>query len=244
MRFLFGYFFSKLTTTINLISASFKHHTELHHAQAIKIADMVATEERETGREVNKIGNLHQSGTTRWSSHFYSICSLIDMFGATIIVLESMVQEGSSNSIRGEAGGCLIVMKSFEFIFILYLMHKIIGITDLLYRALQQKSLNILNTMNLVSTTKALLRTLRDAVFDLLLANVKSVCTQYEIDIPHMNAFYKKTTGRSCQQQGSVTVYQHYHYNIFNSTIDFQLEELNYRFNDGTKELLVLSSTL
>jgi hypothetical protein len=59
-----------------------------------------------------------------------------------------------------------------------------------------------------------------------------------------MNAFYKKTTGRSCQQQGSVTVYQHYHYNIFNSTIDFQLEELNSRFSDGTKELLVLSSTL
>jgi hypothetical protein len=59
------------------------------------------------------------------------------MYGATIIVLESMVQEGSSNSIHGEASGCLIVMKSFEFIFILYLMHKIMGITDLLCRTLQ-----------------------------------------------------------------------------------------------------------
>ena len=53
-----------------------------------------------------------------------------------------MVQEGSSNSIRGEAGGCLIVMKSFEFIFILYLMNKIIGINGLLCRALQQNILN------------------------------------------------------------------------------------------------------
>jgi hypothetical protein len=68
-----------------------------------------------------------------------------------------MVQERSSNSIREEVGGCLIVMKSFEFIFILYLMHKIIGITNLLCRALQQKSLDILNAMDLVSTTKALL---------------------------------------------------------------------------------------
>jgi hypothetical protein len=64
MRFLFGYFFLKLTTTINLISASFKHHTELHHAQAIKIADMVATEERETGRGANQIGNLYPSSST------------------------------------------------------------------------------------------------------------------------------------------------------------------------------------
>jgi hypothetical protein len=80
---------------------------------------------------------------------------------------------------------------------------------------LQQKSLNILNAMHLVSTTKALLWTLRDVEFDLLLANVQSVCTKYEIDIPHMNASYKKPTGHSYQQQGSVTVYQRYHYDIF-----------------------------
>jgi hypothetical protein len=41
-----------------------------------------------------------------------------------------------------------------------------------------------------------------------------------------------------------VTVYQHYHYDIFNSIIDFQLEELNFRFSDGTVELLALSSPL
>jgi hypothetical protein len=189
-----------LTIIINLISASPKSHTELHHTQAIKIAYMVAAGEHETGKGANQIGNLYRSGTTRWSSHFDSICSLIDLYGATIIVLESMVQEGFSNSIHREASGCLIVMKSFEFIFILYLMHKIIRITDLLCRALQQKSLDILNAMDLVSTTKALLQTLRDARFDLLLANVRSVCTQYEIDIPHMNALYKNAKGRSCQQ--------------------------------------------
>ena len=77
---------------------------------------------------------------------------------------------------------------------------------------------------------------MRDVEFDLLLANVQSVCTKYEIDIPHMNASYKKPTGHSYQQQGSVTVYQRYHYNIFNSTIDFQLEELNSRFNNKTVE--------
>ena len=58
------------------------------------------------------------------------------MYGATISVLESIVEEGSSNSMRGEAGGCLIILRSFEFIFILYMMHKIMGITDLLCRGL------------------------------------------------------------------------------------------------------------
>jgi len=59
-----------------------------------------------------------------------------------------------------------------------------------------------------------------------------------------MNASYKKATGHSCQQQGSMTVYHHYHYDIFNSTIDFQFEELNSIFSDGTVKLLVLSSAL
>ena len=88
--------------------------------------------------------------------------------------------------------------------------------------------------MDLVSATKILLQILRDAIFDPLFTYVQSVCTQYEIDISHMNALYKKATGHSCQRQGSLTVYQHYNYDIFNSTIDFQLEELNSRFNGLT----------
>jgi len=59
-----------------------------------------------------------------------------------------------------------------------------------------------------------------------------------------MNTLYKNAISRSCQQQESVTVYQHYHYDIFKSIIDFQLEELNFRFSDGIVELLVLSFAL
>jgi len=66
MRFLFGYFSqTKLRTIINLISASSKHHIELHDIQAIEIAHVVATGECETGRGANQIGNLHRNGITR-----------------------------------------------------------------------------------------------------------------------------------------------------------------------------------
>ncbi|XP_074363123.1 uncharacterized protein LOC141703531 [Apium graveolens] len=85
-------FFSKLLAIVNLIGCSPKWHTELHSAQAIKIANMVTLGERDTGRGINQIGNLHRSGSTRRSSHFGSICSLIDMYGAIISVLESIVE--------------------------------------------------------------------------------------------------------------------------------------------------------
>ncbi|XP_073045949.1 uncharacterized protein [Primulina eburnea] len=91
---------------------------------------------------------------------------LIDIYYATINVLEKIITDGTSTSMRGEAGGSLIVMKSFDFIFILHLMHKILGITNFLFRALQQKSLDIISAMDLVSTIKELFLTLRNDGFD------------------------------------------------------------------------------
>ena len=66
-------------------------------------------------------------------------------------------------------------------------MHKIMGITNMLCRVLQHKSLDILNAMNLVSSTKSLLQTLRVESFDYLLDHVKSVCMKFDVDIPDMS---------------------------------------------------------
>ncbi|XP_073023974.1 uncharacterized protein [Primulina eburnea] len=237
-------FFSKLNSICNLIKESPKRHTDLQSAQAIEIATMVATGIRETGTGLNQNGTLQRAGKTRWSSHFESICSMIDMYSSVIIVLEHMMEEASSNSTRGEATGFLIALRSFDFIFILYLMHKIMGITDLLCRALQKKSLDIVNAMDFVSTTKYLLHTLRAEGYDILLIIVQSVCENNGIEIPDMNAWYRSATGRSIQQRDSITFDHHYRFDVFNAAIDFQVEELNSRFNDGAVELVRLSSAL
>ncbi|XP_073135836.1 uncharacterized protein [Henckelia pumila] len=103
-------------------------------------------------------------------THF---CSMIDMYSSVTIVLENMVNDGASNSIRGEASGLLTAMKSFDFVFILHLMQKIMGLTNLLCRSLQEKSLDILSAMDCVSTTKTLLHTLREEGFVILLSYMK-----------------------------------------------------------------------
>ncbi|XP_073271512.1 uncharacterized protein [Primulina huaijiensis] len=237
-------FFSKLNSICNLINASPKQHGELHSAQRIEVAYMVATGERDTGRGCNQIGNLLRPGKTRWSSNFDSLCSMIDMYSSVITVLENMMNDGASKSIRGEASGALIEMKALDFIFILHLMHKIMGITNLLCRALQEKSLDILRAMDYVSTTKTLFRSLREEGFDLLLSHVKEVCVKYNIEIPHMEVRYKFGTGRSCQHNYSLTVEHHYRFDVFTAAIDFQIEELNNRFKDEAVELIKLSCAL
>jgi glycine cleavage system regulatory protein len=131
------------------------------------------------------------------------------------------------------------MITSFKFIFILHLMMEIMGTTDHLCQHLQQKSQDILNAMQLVSSTKTLLQKLRNEDCDNLLDKVVSFFKKFEINITDLSARYVEGRGR--HQRDRITVEHHYHFDIFNATIDFQLQELNSRFGERVIELLTLS---
>ncbi|KAH9738403.1 TTF-type domain-containing protein [Citrus sinensis] len=146
-------FFLKLSSIINFASASFKRYSELKSAREKEIIDLVALEELETGTGANQVRTLQRAGDTRWSSHFTSVSRFIEMFSATLEVLGKMINDGSSRDMRGEAKICVYF----------FLLNKVLGISDILCRALQTKSLDILNALNYVSSTKRLLQEFRDS---------------------------------------------------------------------------------
>ncbi|KAK4558185.1 hypothetical protein RGQ29_007800 [Quercus rubra] len=148
--------------------------------------------------------------------------------------------EGANYKQRSDAEGAYQVLTSFEFILILHLTKEIMGITNVLCQALQQHSQDLLNVMHLVSTTKSLIQELRDDGWEPLLASVISFCEQHEIDIPDMNARYTKGRGRYRRQDDDLTMEHHFRIGIFIVAIDFQLQELKYRFSELTTELVIL----
>ncbi|CAJ2631159.1 uncharacterized protein LOC123910597 [Trifolium pratense] len=164
------------------------------------------------------------------------------MYNATITVLEHLAVEGSAAQ-RGDAIYTFKAMMSFDFVFILHVMKELMGITDKLCQALQQKSQDILNAMCLVSSTKTLIQKLRDFGWDSHFEKVKSFCNTLKIPIPDMSASFADLI-RSRRQMDSVTVEHHYRVDLFNAIIDYQLKELNNRFSEQTTELLVLSAAL
>jgi hypothetical protein len=121
-------------------------------------------------------------------------------------------------------------------------MKEIMGITDVFCQVLQQKSQDILNALNSVSIAKKLIQQLRDDGWDNLLENVVSFSKKAEIDIPDVSGRYIE--GRSRNQKNHITVEHYYHFDIFNTNIDFQLQELDSRFGEKAMELLTLSSAL
>ncbi|KAH1122384.1 hypothetical protein J1N35_005544, partial [Gossypium stocksii] len=82
------------------------------------------------------------------------IAELID---CDIIKFDNLTQ-------RSEADGIYDAMTFIEFVFILHFMNEMLGIIDDLFQALQFKSQDILNMMQLVSSTKTLLQKFREHV--------------------------------------------------------------------------------
>ncbi|KDO39325.1 hypothetical protein CISIN_1g036138mg [Citrus sinensis] len=154
------FLFSTLGSIVNVLTSFAKRISKLKSIWEAKIIDLIASGEVQTGIGANQIHTLQRPRATRWSSHFRSINKLLDLFSVVHKVLRKLVECGLNSSIRGEAKGACESMTSFKFVFILHLLNKFLGVSDLLCQALQVKSQDILNVVHLVSTTKKLLQRL------------------------------------------------------------------------------------
>jgi hypothetical protein len=86
---------------------------------------------------------------------------------------------------------------------------------------LLQKFQGILNAIHSVSIVKKLIQKLKDDGWDNLLENIVSFSKKSEINIPDLSAYYIE--GWGCNQKNHITVKHYYHFDIFNTTINFQL---------------------
>ncbi|XP_024178762.2 zinc finger MYM-type protein 1-like [Rosa chinensis] len=236
-------FFSTLSLIVNFVDSSAKRHSVLKAVRKEEIAYLVACGQLQTGTGANQVCTLQRAAATRWSSHFRSIKSLIELFSSTKKTLNYMIEQGPLE-LQGEVVAVLKAMRSFDLVFCLLLMHKLMKITKVLCQTLQRKSLDFVHAMKFVGHTKSFLQEIREEGWDDLVRNVETFCEKHDIDMPDMNARYKDGTGRRCQQRDFITVEHHYHIDVFNALVDFQLSELNRRFSDQTSKLLILSSTL
>ncbi|XP_057990588.1 uncharacterized protein LOC131172969 [Hevea brasiliensis] len=92
---------------------------------------------------------LKRPRDTRWSSHYGTLINLMHLFPFIIDVLKYIGENGSDDPQMAEAIDLPDIMNRFEFVFVLHLMKKILGIIYELSQVLQRKDQGILNAMNL-----------------------------------------------------------------------------------------------
>jgi hypothetical protein len=110
--------------------SSVKHHFELKLTKKYKVQELIITRELEIGTRANQVSTLHRPGTTCWGSHFSSIRSLIELFGITRILLSKIYENRPNSQFYDDAFKYYLSMISFDFVLILPLMNKVMGVTN------------------------------------------------------------------------------------------------------------------
>ncbi|XP_039115842.1 uncharacterized protein LOC120251373 [Dioscorea cayenensis subsp. rotundata] len=159
------------------------------------------------------------------------------MWESVLEVLENVCNDGNVTEQRGIALGLIQRMESFEFIFILHLMIKVLGLTNDLPNVLQQKDQNIVNAMGLIVNVKELMQDLRENGWGTFLEEVRSFCVAMSVSVPNME---DSIPVRGCSRRGGqlVTYYHLYHAEIFIAVIDLLTTEMNNIFSETSTKLL------
>ncbi|KAG2574030.1 hypothetical protein PVAP13_7KG294901 [Panicum virgatum] len=227
---------------------AFYVHCFAHQLQLVKgcllakhhdvLLEKIENGEIMTGRGLNQESSLARPGDTRWGSHLKTLLRILVMWEAIIDVLEIVKKDSVKPACTGGALGLIGKMESFDFVFIMHLMIELLGMTDILSRALQRKDHDIVEAMHLITDVKDSLHDLRENGWEPLLKKVKTFCEKNEIEVPDMDEEIN-IRGTSRRRKQNVTNMHYYHVEIFLVAIDAILTELNHRFSEISSELLV-----
>ncbi|CAM8902082.1 unnamed protein product [Rhodiola kirilowii] len=233
-------FFSTLVTIVNFVDSSAKRHGMLKAYREAEILDLVAVGSLETGSGMNQAFTLQRPGATRWGSHFRSISSLIKLFEATRATVDDLYENGLDNKAKGEAKCISEALIKFDFVYCLLLMHEVMKITEFLSQTFQKKDIDIVNAVECISLTKEKLQAMTDNGWDDLITKVAAFSCKHDIIMPDMSSPYKRGARRN---EMSITNEHYFRVNILYAVLDSQMAELDNKFAENSRELLVLSAS-
>ncbi|XP_052307415.1 uncharacterized protein LOC18096865 [Populus trichocarpa] len=233
-----GDVFNFISSIINIVGASCKRMEVIREKQYARIIEGLENGEISSGRGLNQETSLRRYGDTRWGSYYVTIIRLLAMFSSVLDVLEIIREDGMNSEQRTEAVVLTDIMESFNFVFMLHCLRRILAVTNEFSQALQRKDQDIENAMSLLETSKERFKMMRENDWESLLEEVSSFCIKHDIDILNMDDEYK-LRGRSRRKSQGITNLHHFRYELFNNIIDMQLTELDDRFTKTSTKLLL-----
>lgn len=229
-------FFEVISQIITLASSSCKHNDELLQLHLEQVLQEVESGERVTGRGLNQETSLRRAAETRWGTHYESLLRIISMYKAVCKVLKIIEEDGSKLECRKRAESLGYSMSTFDFVFKLHMMRKVLGITNALSKSLQMKDQDIVNAMRLVNLCKERFKTLREGGWDDLLLEVTTFCEKNEIIVPDMDATYTPP-GRP-RRRIVITTLHYYRHEVFYEVIAHQAREFDDYFPELATDLI------
>lgn len=237
-------FFGMLTFVLNVIGVSFERQDFSQENQVENLEELLKFGKILTGRDFNqKYDELERSADAPLESHFETVRSFITIFPSIVNILEVIASDDVCSSERMWADGFVDDLQSFEFVYMLHVMFKVLSITKELDIVLQRKDQDIVNVLKLVGTTKRQFEMMRDGEWEHFMDDVSSFCVKHDILIPKMDDLYVIPRGLK-RKVSTVTYSHHYRVEVFDVVIDSQLQELDKCFDTVSNDLLLGMASL
>ncbi|KAL3636798.1 hypothetical protein CASFOL_019097 [Castilleja foliolosa] len=235
-------FFAYTSMIINAFGSSCKRSDILRQAEHDRLVGLLESMEISSGIGLNQATSLCRPCDTRWGTHYTTICRLMDMWVSVLIVLQTIFDDGVVNA-RATSHSLIEKMETYDFVFIMILMRKLLGMTNALSNILLAKDQNIENAIHQMRIVKENLQELRESGWDILCIEVNAFCEKNSIPIIDMEAGRRRG---SRQLRGSeiVTNYHFFRVEIFYEVVDMLSQEMNNRFPEKSTELLSCISCL
>ncbi|XP_047253597.1 uncharacterized protein LOC124887731 [Capsicum annuum] len=147
-------FFCLVTNVLNIVGVTYKRRNFLRQDQALKLEELIIFGEVYTRRGLNQERGLQRQCDTRWDSHCKKLENIIDIFSSILYVLGFAALECPSYLDRLIVKTLENTIKGFDFTFMLYLILKVLMITNHLNSSLQNMDQDIVNALKLLNTTK------------------------------------------------------------------------------------------
>jgi hypothetical protein len=101
-------FFSMISTLLNVVGGSAKRRDMIRDIHSEHVSKALGCGLLQSGKGLNQEQSLQGPGDTRWSSHYKTLKSLVDMFPTIVEVLEFVEEDDRDRANRDQVAGLLV----------------------------------------------------------------------------------------------------------------------------------------
>ncbi|KAL4083325.1 hypothetical protein QTP88_028654 [Uroleucon formosanum] len=211
---------------------NFIENSPMRHATLEKVA-------KETG---DKLHTLKSCSNTRWACRAEAVKAIMNNYEVLIIAIENICENCPVPEMRAKGIGLLYQLKTFDFIFGMYMMNPILMLILKVSTLLQEPNLNLVLAMKNVNSLRSTLDSMRndDSEYKQMFDRSVILCKKHDIAIPDSNSRKVSTRldSNSSNQAFFNTKFDELKITVFYPLLDKLLSGIDLRFKQDTFDLV------
>lgn len=225
-RLLFN-FFGTVQITYNFIESS-----PMRHATLQKISNDAGF----------KLLSMKSCSVTRWACRAEAVRAILNNYEILLLALDEICENSNTPEIRAKGLGVLYQLRTFDFIFGMYLMNPVLNLILKVSSLLQSPKLDLLIALNSIQSLVSNLKKMRQNAedFKIIFDQAVLLCNTHQINIPEINnrKVSIRIDNRSNSQFLFKNKYDELKISVYYQLLDDLISGINLRFDQETVNLI------